>query len=142
LGILTAIMAELGIEGIDLAGLAKSRVSSAVSDSTIERSDERVFLPGRKNPVVLRQNSAALLLLARIRDEAHRFAISYHRKLRSDSALSSALDSINGVGETLRKRLLKKFGSVNGIKKATVAELTAIKGITAALAERIKLQID
>jgi len=137
LGILTAIMAELGIDGIDLAGLAKSRVNSGMNDSTIERSDERVFLPGRKNPVVLRQNSAALLLLARIRDEAHRFAISYHRKLRSDTALSSALDNINGVGEALRIRLLEKFGSVQGIKKATVEELTTLKGITAELAERI-----
>ena len=134
LGILSAIMVELGVGGIDLAGLAKSRVSSAVSDSAIERSDERVFLPGRKNPVVLRQNSAALLLLARIRNEAHRFAITYHRKLRSASALLSALDNISGVGEVLRKRLLQKFGSVHGIKKATAEELTAIKGITADLA--------
>lgn len=137
LGILTAIMAELGVGGIDLAGLAKSRVSSAVSDNVIERSDERVFLPGRKNPVVLRQNSAALLLLARIRDEAHRFAISYHRKLRSDSALSSALDRIHGVGAGLRKKLLEKFGSVHGVRNASVEELIAIKGITAELAERI-----
>lgn len=137
LGILSAIIAELGVCGIDLAGLAKSRVNSGVSDSTIERSDERVFLPGRKNPVVLRQNSAALLLLARIRDEAHRFAISYHRKLRSDSALSSALDRIQGVGEVLRKRLLEKFGSVQGIRSASVDELSEVKGVTRGLAEII-----
>jgi len=137
LGILSAVMAELGIDGIDLAGLAKSRVSRGMSDSAIERSDERVFLPGRKNPVVLRQNSAPLLLLARIRDEAHRFAITYHRNLRSDAALASVLDRINGVGATLRKKLLEKCGSVQGIRSASVEELATIKGITADLAERI-----
>jgi len=137
LGILTAVMDEIGVTGIDLAGLAKSRVSRGMSDSAIERSDERVFLPGRKNPVVLRQNSAPLLLLARIRDEAHRFAITYHRNLRSDAALTSVLDRIHGVGSTLRKKLLEKCGSVQGIRTASVEELATIKGITAALAERI-----
>src|SRR6185369_13844426 len=138
LGILTAVMEELDVAGIDLAGLAKSRVSSGMSSSTIERSDERVFLPGRKNPVTLRQNSPALLLLARIRDEAHRFAITYHRKLRSENALASALDSISGIGSVLRKRLLEKFGSVQGIREASPEELIAIKGVTGELAERIK----
>jgi len=137
LGILSAVMAELGIDGIDLAGLAKSRVSSGVSENAIERSDERIFLPGRKNPVVLRQNSAPLLLLARIRDEAHRFAVSYHRTLRSDAALASVLDQIHGVGAVLKRNLLEKCGSVHGVRSASVEELTAIKGITAELAERI-----
>jgi len=138
LGILSAVMEELDVAGIDLAGLAKSRVSSGMSSSTIERSDERVFLPGRKNPVTLRQNSPALLLLARIRDEAHRFAITYHRKLRSASALSSALDSISGIGSVLRKRLLETFGTVQGIRNASTEELIAVKGVTKELAERIK----
>ena len=138
LGILSAVIEELGVAGIDLAGLAKSRVSSEMSSSTIERSDERVFLPGRKNPVTLRQNSPALLLLARIRDEAHRFAITYHRKLRSGTALASALDSISGIGTVLRKRLLEKFGSVQGIREASVEELIVIKGVTRELAEKIK----
>lgn len=137
LGILTAVMEELDVVGIDLAGLAKSRVASGMNESAVERSDERIFLPGRKNPVVLRQNSAPLLLLARIRDEAHRFAITYHRKLRSESSLSSALDNISGVGEILRKRLLQKFGSVQGIRKASVKELAAVTGVTTELAERI-----
>jgi excinuclease ABC subunit C len=137
LGILTAVMTELGIDGIALAGLAKSRVSRGMSENDIERSDERVFLPGRKNPVVLRQNSGPLLLLARIRDEAHRFAITYHRNLRSEAALASVLDRIHGIGATLRKRLLEKYGSVQGIRSAAVAELAAIKGVTAELAERI-----
>jgi excinuclease ABC subunit C len=142
LGILTAVMEELGIGGIDLAGLAKSRVSSGMSSSSIERSDERVFLPGRKNPVTLRQNSAALLLLARIRDEAHRFAITYHRKLRSGAALASALDNIDGIGPALRKRLLERFGTVQGIREASLEELAAVKGVTKELAERIKSRIE
>ncbi len=137
LGILSAVMDELGIGGIDLAGLAKSRVISGTGESVTERSDERVFLPGRKNPVVLRQNSAALLLLARIRDEAHRFAVTYHRKLRSETALSSALDKIHGVGPVLRKRLLLEIGSLHDIQKASIEQLAAIKGVTSALAERI-----
>jgi excinuclease ABC subunit C len=137
LGILAAVMAELGIAGIDMAGLAKSRVSSRVSASVIERSNERVFLLGRKNPVVLRQNSPALLLLARIRDEAHRFAITYHRSLRSDAALASVLDRIQGVGKVLRRELLERFGSVQGIRETTVEELVKIRGVSGELAARI-----
>lgn len=137
LGILAAVMDELGVAGIDLAGLAKSRINSSAADSAIEKSDERIFLPGRKNPVILRQNSAPLLLLARIRDEAHRFAITYHRKLRSDAALASVLDRIKGVGPVVRKQLLKKFGSVEEVHKATAAELAGIKGISDELAARI-----
>jgi excinuclease ABC subunit C len=141
LGILTAVMAELGINGIDLAGLAKSRIESDMSATALQRSDERVFLPGRKNPVLLRQNSPPLLLLARIRDEAHRFAISYHRKVRGKAALSSALDRIGGVGDVLKKRLLVQFGSVQGIRDASPEQLAAVKGVTQALAARIRQEL-
>jgi excinuclease ABC subunit C len=137
LGILSAVLEELGVSGIDLVGLAKSRVASDMRGEELSRSDERVFLPGRKNPVVLRQNSAPLLLLARIRDEAHRFAITYHRKLRGEAALTSALDAIPGLGPARRKALLASFGSVTAIGGATVEELAAVKGITRPLAEEI-----
>jgi len=137
LGILSAVLRELGVDGIDLAGLAKSRLISDMAGEELERSDERVFLPGRKNPVVLRQNSAPLLLLARVRDEAHRFAITYHRKLRGEAALASALDGIPGIGPARRKALLARFGTVSGIMGATVEELLAVKGVTKALAEEI-----
>ena len=87
------IITELGLTGrFDLVSLAKSRIERAAESADIEKSDERVFLPGRKNPVVLRQNSAALLLLAAIRDEAHRFAIEYHRTLRSKEGIASGID--------------------------------------------------
>ncbi len=130
LSVLTAVLQELGIEGIDMAALAKSRVAREMAREEIVRSDERVFLPGRKNPVVLRQNSAPLLLLARIRDEAHRFAITYHRTLRGKNALASALDTVPGVGEKRRKELLRHFGSLKRLHEATFEELAQVKGMS------------
>jgi excinuclease ABC subunit C len=137
LNVLAAVLEDLGISGIDLAGLAKSRVERDMAAADIERSDERVFRPGRKNPVVLRQNAPTLLLLARIRDEAHRFAITYHRTLRGKKALASALDAIPGVGPARRRELLKAFGSLEALKRATVAEVAAVPGIGRGLAEEI-----
>ncbi len=130
LSVLTAVLRELGVEGIDMAALAKSRVAREMAQEEIVRSDERVFLPGRKNPVVLRQNSAPLLLLARIRDEAHRFAITYHRTLRGKSTLASALDTVSGVGEKRRKELLRHFGSLKRVQEATVEELANVRGMS------------
>lgn len=141
LGILVAVIKELGLNGIDLAGLAKSRVASDMSAADLQRSAERVFLPGRKNPVLLRQNSPALLLLARIRDEAHRFAITYHRQLRGKAALVSALDRISGVGNIMRQRLVERFGSVPAIREASLEELTSIRGISRELAQRIRQEL-
>src|SRR5690606_37590421 len=90
LGVAKAAMTDLGIGEFDVIGLAKSRVVGAdESTQATERSPERVFLLGAKDPIVLRQNSAELLLLARIRDEAHRFAITFHRELRRRSTLRS-----------------------------------------------------
>ena len=137
LNILSALLEELGIAGIDLAGLAKSRVQRDMTSTDIVRSDERVFRPGRKNPIALRQNSAPLLLLARIRDEAHRFAISYHKKLRGEAALASALDSVPGIGPARRKALLKKFGSVQALREAGIEEIVELKGISRELATEI-----
>ncbi|TWJ18972.1 excinuclease ABC subunit UvrC [Geobacter argillaceus] len=137
LNVLSAVLEDLGIAEIDLAGLAKSRVERDMVATEVERSDERVFLPGRKNPVVLRQNAPALLLLARIRDEAHRFAITYHQKLRGKKALTSALDAIAGVGPARRKELLKTFGSLEALLRATVEEIAAVKGIGQGLAAEI-----
>ena len=78
------VLDDLGLaETVDIAGIAKSRVKANVRGKTVERTEERFFLPGRKNPVQLRRGSAALFMLERLRDEAHRFAITYHRKLRS-----------------------------------------------------------
>jgi excinuclease ABC subunit C len=134
LHILCAVLEELGISGVDAVALAKSRVRKGMANTEVERSDERVFLPGRKNPVVLRQNSAPLLLLARIRDEAHRFAISYHQKLRGKAALTSLLEDVPGVGPQRKKALLRHFGSLKKIREASQEELEQVPGISPALA--------
>ena len=138
LNVLTRVLEELGVEGMAAAGLAKSRVARGMTQTTIERSDERVFLPGRKNPVVLRQNSAPLLLLARIRDEAHRFAITYHKKLRGKASISSILGEIPGVGGKRQKALLRHFGSLKRLREATVEELLEVKGMTRKVAEEVR----
>ena len=128
LGVVTALLADLGISDLDLAALAKGRST---------KGRERVFLPGRKNPVMLLPQSDELFLLSRVRDEAHRFAIAYHRKLRRKRATRSVLDEIPGVGPVLRRRLLGAFGSLKGVRAASAEDLAGVKGVTAALAERI-----
>src|SRR6266567_1699445 len=137
LNVLSRVLKELGIEGVAAAGLAKSRVVRGMTKAMVERSDERVFLPGRKNPVILRQNSAPLLLLARIRDEAHRFAITYHKKLRGKATVTSRLAEIPGIGGIRRKALLSHFGSLQKIREATVEELLVVKGMTRTAAEAV-----
>ena len=132
------IISELGLNGrFDLVSLAKSRVARDAGSTAIRRSDERVFLPGRKNPVVLRQNSAALLLLAAIRDEAHRFAIEYHRTLRSKDGIASGIEQVPGIGAKRRTALLKHFGSLQRLKEAGVEEIAAVEGINRATAVRV-----
>lgn len=132
------IVQELGLTGeFDLISLAKSRVESRVRDKNINRSDERVFLPGRKNPIVLKQSSKSLLLLSAIRDEAHRFAITYHRKLRSKEGIASELDKIAGIGKKRRIALLTHFGSLQKVMEATLEELCKVDGITRNLAEKL-----
>jgi excinuclease ABC subunit C len=92
------------------------------------RSPERVFLPGRKDPVVLRQNSAELFLLTRLRDEAHRFAITFHRQLRRERNFQSVLEAIPGVGDGRKKALLRHFGALKRVRQATVEELAGVEG--------------
>jgi excinuclease ABC subunit C len=116
LGQLAAAMDGLkdaGRTGLPIIGLAKAR----------GEKEERIFLPGRKNPIILKPASPATHLLQRIRDEAHRFAIAYHRKLRGKALVSSKLDRIIGVGEIRRNTLLRKFGSLDKIASATDAQL-------------------
>jgi len=132
------IIGGLGLNGqFDLVSLAKSRVEGGMEDATVKRSDERVFLPGRRNPVVLRQNSSALLLLAAIRDEAHRFAIEYHRKLRGKEGIASGIDRIPGIGVKRRTALLRHFGSLQRLKEADVGEIAAVEGMNRAAAQKV-----
>jgi excinuclease ABC subunit C len=94
----------------------------------LARSPERVFLPGRKDPVVLRQNSAELFLLARLRDEAHRFAITFHRKLRRERNFQSVLEEIAGIGEGRKRALLRHFGALRRVKEATIEQIAEVEG--------------
>ncbi len=137
LAMAVAGLAELGIDGVVLASVAKDRVEGDATAIEVVRCEERVFRPGRANPVVLGRNSNALFLLQQIRDEAHRFAITFHRQLRSKRRLRSALDDIPGIGPSKRKALLAHFGSLKRVREASVDELAARPGITAALAEAI-----
>ena len=138
LGVAVAVFQELGITEVDVIGLAKMRTERDPFAEEVAHSAERVFLPGRKNPVVLLPNSTALFLLQRLRDEAHRFAITYHRQLRAKERLSSPLDTISGVGPSRRKALLRHFGSLKRVRAATLEELRQVSGITQTTAEAIR----
>jgi len=138
LNVALEVLRELEISEVDAVGLAKLRVERNPQAAEIKHSEERVFLPGRKNPVILKRNSTALFLLQRVRDEAHRFAITYHRQLRTKERLRSVLDSIPGIGSTRRKRLLRHFGSVQRIRAASLEALTEVPGISPGLAAQIK----
>jgi excinuclease ABC subunit C len=142
LGVLAAVLEELGLDGeVDAAGMAKSRVRANVRGKQVERSEERLFLPARKNPVSLHRGSAALFLLERLRDEAHRFAITYHRKLRGRNLLESSLTNIPGIGPQRRRLLLKHFGSISKLRLATLEELVAVPGLPEAIATLLYLHI-
>ena len=133
-----SIISELGLNGsFDLVSLAKSRTASDSGSEIIARSDERVFLPGRRNPVVLRQNSLPLLLLAAIRDEAHRFAITYHRKLRGKEGIASEIDQIPGIGVKRRLALLRHFGSLHGLKQASLDQINSVKEMNSVAAKTV-----
>lgn len=99
----------VGQQGLPILGLAKARGDK----------EERVFLAGRKNPITLTATAPATHLLQRIRDEAHRFAVTYHRKLRGKALVSSKLDQVIGIGEIRRNRLLNRFGSLDQLASAS-----------------------
>ena len=103
----------------------------------LAKEHELIFLPGRELPVELPRNSQGLYLIQRIRDEAHRFAITAHRKMRKKERLVSRLDQIPGIGSARKKALLKTFGSLDGVRKASLDDLANVPGITSALAETI-----
>lgn len=133
LGVATAVLKDLGIEDLHVVAIAKSR-----SQESGLASPERLFVPGRSNPIVPPQNSSVVLLLARIRDEAHRFAITYQRKKRKKGTLRTGLTDIQGVGPMLAKKLLKRFGSIARIRDVSTEELSDVPGISASLADAIR----
>ena len=108
----------------------------------LAKQEEELFFPNRSKPLVLPKHSQGLYLIQRIRDEAHRFAITAHRKKRTRLGLASALDSIPGIGPARRKALLKQFGSIDMIKASSPDDLTVVPGITRALAESIQAHLE
>lgn len=127
------LLDSLDITTVDVIGLAKE---AGRHDKGM--SAEQVFLPGRKDPILLGKYSSVLFLLQRIRDEAHRVAISFHRQRRSKAIVRSELDLVPGIGPARRKALLKHFGSLKRVKAASMDELTAVPGISRKQAEQIQ----
>jgi excinuclease ABC subunit C len=122
------VLDELGLGDLPMCGLAKER--------------EELALPDREAPVVLPVTSQALFLVQRLRDEAHRFAITYHRSLRNKKTVRSALDELPGVGPKRKRELLKVFGSAKRVREAPVEQIAAVPGIGRSLAEKIKAQLE
>jgi len=133
-----AAMKDAAAEGVEMVSLAKSRdLEGERADISPVRSPERVFVANRKDPLVLPQNSAELFLLTRLRDEAHRFAITFQQQLMRRRNFRSALEEIPGVGEGRKRTLLKHFGSLKRVREASIEELAAVEGFGPAVAERI-----
>jgi excinuclease ABC subunit C len=107
----------------------------------LAKENEELFLPGQQTPVILDRDSQALYLVQRVRDEAHRFAVSFHRQKRQKTAIKSALDELPGVGPKRKKALIAAFGSVKRIREASEEQLAEVEGISPALARQIKAQL-
>ncbi|MCS7240323.1 MAG: excinuclease ABC subunit UvrC [Candidatus Bipolaricaulota bacterium] len=121
LSVAQKVLGEMGLSGIEVAALAKK--------------EELIFRPNRSDPIKLPENSQALHLLQRLRDEAHRFAIDYHRTLRERRTLASLLDELPGIGEKRKQLLLLRFGSIDGLRQATLEELLSVPGLPRKTAE-------
>src|SRR6478735_308115 len=122
------------LEALDAVGMQ-------VPIAGLAKENEELFLPGQPEPILLPRDSQALYLVQRVRDEAHRFAITFHRQRRSKATFQSRLDDIPGVGPKRKKALLRTFGSVKAIKEAPIEELSKVDGISKTLAEQIKSAI-
>lgn len=132
LNVALEVLKELEIEGVDALSLAKKRKPEEA---------EKVFLPNRKEPIPLKGSSPATLLLQRVRDEAHRFAISYHKRLRGKEAFASILDGIPGIGQTKKRALLEEFGGMEGVAQASPEELAQAPGMNNSLAQQVWEQL-
>jgi len=135
LNIATAVLGELDLsDRFDVAGIAKK-------DPEKGEPADKIYVPGRVNPVDLNRDEDLFLLLQRVRDEAHRVAIGFHRKRRDKRTLRSRLDGVYGVGKKRKEALLRHFGSIEKIRAATLDELSAVPGINRSIAAQIKSTI-
>ena len=117
------VLEELNLTHIPIIGLAKEF--------------EEIYLPNSKRPIIIPKNNKALHLLQQVRDESHRFAITYHRKLRSKNISQSSLDDIKGIGKKRKINLLKEFGTIDNIKNASVDELAEVEGMSKNAAQNV-----
>ncbi len=136
LQVILEVFKDLGIRGVDAIALAKPRgLEGRVGVS--DRSGEKVYIPRIKEPIPMPKHCSATFLLQKIRDESHRFAITYHKKLRKKRDLRSVLDDIPGVGKIRRQRLLRHFKTLTQIQNASIEDLQGLTGINRATAERV-----
>ena len=133
LNVLVQAFIDTGVATVDAAALAKGRLD----ERTNQMQDDKVFLPHRKNPVVFPKQSQTLYLLQRIRDEAHRFAITYHKALKKKSDFTSALETVPGLGEKTSREVLKHFGSLAAARQAAMEQLLEVPGMTRPRAEAL-----
>ncbi len=127
--------------GVAVEVLQEYDLLDAVPAVALAKEREELFLPGKPEPILLPRAGQALYLVQRIRDEAHRFALTYHRSRRARAAMASVLEEIPGIGPARRRALLRRFGSVEAIREASVEELAQVPGMTRAAAERLKAQL-
>jgi excinuclease ABC subunit C len=126
---------------LNAALAALKAVGVTVPTVGLAKENEEIFLPGQQTPVILDRDSQALYLVQRVRDEAHRFAVSFHRQKRQKTAIKSALDDLPGVGPKRKKALIAAFGSVKRIREASEEQLAQVEGISPTLARQIKTQL-
>ena len=132
LNIALSILSELGISSdVPVIGIAKK-------DENKGETTDKIFVPGRSNPIQFGKDMDLLLFLQRIRDEAHRFAVSYHRKRRSQKVVRSALDDIKGIGDKRKTMLLQKYEGISNIQKASLEELSGLPGMNLKVAINLK----
>jgi excinuclease ABC subunit C len=141
LNVVYQVLKDLGRSDLHVASLAKARTERNFEKQEVSGTQERFFLPGRSNYITFRENSEAYKILTSIRDEAHRFAITYHRKLRENTTLESVLDSIPGLGPKKKQTLLQHFLSIEAIRDANLSEITALDGFNETLAEEVQLHL-
>jgi len=145
-GMAVAVLRELKIGNLDVIGLAKGSTPGGDEGGLRRRpsmkGQDHVYLAGRKDPVYLIKHPAALLFLQRIRDEAHRFAITHHRRRMEKRDVRSLLDDIPGVGAAKKKALLRQFGDIDSLRRTGTEELRKVPGITEKLAEEILRQLN
>jgi excinuclease ABC subunit C len=120
-----------------LSAIRESGVGS-VPATSLAKENEEIFIPRKAKPIILPRSSPGLQLLQRLRDEAHRFAFGYHKKVHKRGTFASALDIIPGIGPRRKRALLKQFGSVQGIREASEEEIAVTKGMTQSLAKKVK----